>query len=127
MPKNHLTFFNAQAPFSVSFRRAAFKYIFIFELTGSSTTSVYFYHTARCHNREKDSSLHGHRPFPRQTLNPRSTILLEELIVPHLVKNFINVMPDVSLSCSQVTGAYPEPRESISQSETCIDLDPRQY
>jgi len=116
-----LLFFNAQAPFSVSFRRAAFKYTFVSELTGSSTTSVHFYHTARCPNREKDSSLHSHRPFPRQTLNPRSTVLLEELIVALLVKNFIDVIPDVSLSCSQVTGAYPEPRESISQSETCID------
>jgi len=49
MPKNHLTFLNAQAPNSVSFLRAAFEYIFIFEVAGSSTASVHFYHTARCH------------------------------------------------------------------------------
>lgn len=126
MPKNHLTLFNAQAPVILSFRRAAFKYIFIFEVAGSSTTSVNFYHTTRCHKQEKDSSLHGHRrdkldPFLRQTPNPRSTILLEKLIVAHLVKNFIDVIPYASLSCSQVTGAYPEPHESNSQSETCVD------
>ena len=95
-------------------------------MAGSSTTSVQFYHTTRCHNQEKDSSLHGHRrdnldPFRRQTLNPRSTIILEKLIVAHLVKNFIDVMPDVSLSCSQVNGAYPEPHESNSQSVTRVD------
>jgi hypothetical protein len=126
MPKNHLAILNAQSPNSVSFRRAAFKYIFIFEVPGSSTTWVQFYHTARCHNQEDDSSLYGHRhdnldPFPRQTLNPRSTIFLEKLIVAHLVKDFIDFIHDASLSCSKVSGAYPDPRDSTSQSETCFD------
>ena len=56
-----------------------------------------------------------------------STILLKTLIVARLVKNFIEVMPDVSFSCSQVTGAYSEPHESTSQSEKCFGLDPCRY
>jgi hypothetical protein len=122
MPKNHLTFLNAQAPISVSYRRAAFKHTFIFLVAGSCKTSVHFYHTARCHNKDEDNSLHDNLDsFSRQTLNPRSTILLGKLVVARLVKNFIDVIPDASLSCSQVTGAYPEPHDSTSHYETCFD------